>query len=128
MNTFAIVAADPKTRGMKRREAMLWSFETTECLKVFRKCLFKYDKDWKQFSRQGVDYFIDPGASSSSSSTLTASLEAIDASFADLRGLLQRVEDLMKELTKDYPQGVSHNHSFPLFVINSRAQITSGLK
>jgi hypothetical protein len=96
---------------------MLWSFETTESLKVFRKRLFKYDEDWKQFSRQGVDYFIDPEPSSSSSRKLKASLEAIDASFADLRGILQRVEDLMKELTKDYPQGVSHNHSFPVFVI-----------
>jgi hypothetical protein len=68
---------------------------------------------WDKFQRSGMGYFRydgEPhGKHRASSLPIRASYDAIDTSFLELKGFLEKLERLKKELCEDNPQGVSHS-------------------
>ena len=62
---------------------------------------------WEEFQRNDIRYFLD-GESPTTSSHLESSVRAVSKTFSHLNGILQKLQELKKELCKDNPQGVSH--------------------
>ena len=69
---------------------------------------------WDKFQRKDLGYFIYDGETSSASSSLKFSVNAVDKAFWDLKDDLRKLHDLERELCKDNPQGVSHLSSSKL--------------
>jgi hypothetical protein len=62
---------------------------------------------WDEFQRNDIWHFQFDGESSTTSSHLESSFAAVRKTFSDLNGILQKLQELEKELCKDNPQGVS---------------------
>jgi hypothetical protein len=63
---------------------------------------------WDEFQRNDIGYFLFDGDSQTASSPLEESIRAVIKTFSDLNMVLQKLQELKKELCKDSPQGVSH--------------------
>jgi hypothetical protein len=103
---FEILSNDPKTR-QKLREFSNWSAQMVQLLTQLICGLSDTVRAWEEFQRNDIWYFID-GESPTTSSHLESSVRAVSKTFSHLHGILQKLQELKKELCKDNPQGVSH--------------------
>lgn len=80
----------------------MWSRQMVQLLRQLISGLSDTIEVWDQFRGREIGYFLE-----NDSPSLKPSMAAIDRIYAELGGLLSKLQRLERELCQDSPQGVS---------------------
>jgi hypothetical protein len=74
-----------------------WNIQMGLLLGTLTRALTETVEAWTEFQRKQIGYFDDD-----------ESIDTVDNAFSDLRGLLQKLQNLTKQCCEDNPRIVSH--------------------